>query len=95
MGVVGSCLPSAPKNPVLGSGLRVASLSHDPLEIPLRGHEFSMPAKDGFGSHGGGKLVEHLTAEDLGCDGKPAPLVIVEEYSFLSELLPEYLILSE
>ena len=54
-----------------------------------------MPAQDCFGSHDGGKLVEHLTAEDLAFDGKPASLVVVEEYSFLSKLLPEYLILSE
>jgi hypothetical protein len=59
------------------------------------GHEFSMPAQDCFGSHDGGKLVEHLTAEDLAFDGKPAALVVVEEYSFPSKLLPEYLILSE
>jgi hypothetical protein len=54
-----------------------------------------MPAQDGSGSHDGGKLIKHLAAEDLAFDGEPASLVIVEEYSFLSELLPEYLILSE
>ena len=54
-----------------------------------------MPAQDGFGSHDGGKLVEHLAAEDLAFDGEPASLVVVEEYSFPSQLLPEYLILSE
>jgi hypothetical protein len=53
-----------------------------------------MPAQDGFGSHEGGKLIEHLATEDLAFDGKPASLVVVEEYSFLSELLPEYPILS-
>jgi hypothetical protein len=63
--------------------------------VPVCGHEFSMPAQDGFGSHDGGKLIEHLAAEDLAFDGKPASLVVVEEYSFLSKLLPEYLILSE
>jgi hypothetical protein len=63
--------------------------------VPVCGHEFSMPAQDGFGSHDGGKLIEHLAAEDLAFDGKPASLVVVEEYSFLSELLPEYPILSE
>ncbi len=63
--------------------------------VPVCGHEFSMPAKDGFGSHDGGKLVEHLAAEDLAFDGQPASLAVVEEYAFLSELLPEYLILSE
>jgi hypothetical protein len=30
-----------------------------------------MPAKDGFGSYDGGKLVEHLAAEDLAFDGEP------------------------
>ena len=54
-----------------------------------------MPAHDGFGSHDGGEFVEHPAAEDLAFDGEPASLVVVEEYSFLSELLPEYLILSE
>ena len=63
--------------------------------VPVCGLEFSMPAKDGFGSHDGGKLVEHLAAEDLAFDGEPASLVVVEENSFLSELLPEYPILSE
>jgi len=33
-------------------------------------------------------FVEHLTAEDLTYDGKPASLAVVEENSFLSELLP-------
>ena len=60
-----------------------------------RGHKFSMPTQDGFGSHDGGKLVEHLAAEDLAFDGEPASLAVVEEYSFLSELFLEYLILSE
>jgi len=60
--------------------------------VPVCGHEFSMPAQDGFGSHDGGEFVEHLAVEDLAFDGKPGPLVVVEEYSFLSELLPEYLI---
>jgi hypothetical protein len=54
-----------------------------------------MPAQDCFGSHDGGKLVEYLAAEDLAFDGEPTSLVIVEEYSFLPELLPEYVILSE
>jgi hypothetical protein len=54
-----------------------------------------MPAQDGFGSHHGGKLIERLTAEDLALDGEPTALAVVEEYSFLSELLPEYPILSE
>jgi hypothetical protein len=54
-----------------------------------------MPAKDGFGSHDGGESVEHLAAEDLAFDGEPASLAVVEEYSFLSKLLPEYLILSD
>jgi len=54
-----------------------------------------MPAEDCFGSHDGCKLVEHLAAEDLAFDGEPTSLVIVEEYSFLPELLPEYVILSE
>ena len=54
-----------------------------------------MPVQDGFGSHDGGKLVEHLAAEDLAFDGEPASLAVAEEYSLLSELLPEYPILSE
>jgi hypothetical protein len=54
-----------------------------------------MSAKDGFGSHDGGEFVEHLAAEDLAFDGEPASLAVVEEYSFLSKLLPENLILSE
>jgi hypothetical protein len=54
-----------------------------------------MPAEDCFGSHDGCKLVEDLAAEDLAFDGEPPSLVIVEEYSFLPELLPEYVILSE
>jgi len=33
--------------------------------------------------------------EDLAFDGEPASLAVVEENSFLSKLLPEYLILSE
>ena len=33
--------------------------------------------------------------EDLAFDGEPASLAVVEENSFLSRLLPEYLILSE
>jgi len=33
--------------------------------------------------------------EDLAFDGKPASPAVVEEYSFLSELLPEYPVLSE
>ena len=56
--------------------------------VPVCGHEFSMPAQDCFGSHDGGKLVEHLTAEDLAFDGEPASLAVVEENLFLSELLP-------
>ena len=63
--------------------------------VPVCCHEFSMPAKNGFGSHDGGEFVEHLTAEDLAFDGEPASLAVVEEYSFLSELFLEYLILSE
>jgi len=54
-----------------------------------------MPAQDCFGSHDGGKLVEHLTAEDLAFDGKPASLVVIEEYSFLSKLLSENPILRQ
>jgi len=54
-----------------------------------------MPAEDGIRSDDGGKLVEQLAAEDLAFDGEPTALAIVEEYSFLSELLPEYVILSE
>ena len=33
--------------------------------------------------------------EDLAFDGEPASLAVVEEYSFLSTLLPEYPILSD
>ncbi|MBM3789719.1 MAG: hypothetical protein FJW35_05145 [Acidobacteria bacterium] len=54
-----------------------------------------MPAKNALGSHDGGKPIEHLAAEDLAFDGKPASLAVVEENSFLSELLPEYPVLSE
>ncbi|MBM3791655.1 MAG: hypothetical protein FJW35_15090 [Acidobacteria bacterium] len=54
-----------------------------------------MPAKNALGSHDGGKLMEHVAAEDLAFDGEPASLAVVEEYSFLSELLPEYPVLSE
>ena len=54
-----------------------------------------MPAKEGLRSHNGGKLVEHLAAEDLAFDGKPSALVIIKEYSFPSELLPEDAILSQ
>ena len=36
-----------------------------------------------------------LAAKDSAFDGEPPSLVIVEEYSFLPELLPEYVILSE
>jgi len=54
-----------------------------------------MPAKNALGSPDGGKPIEHLAAEDLAFDGKPASLAVVEENSFLSELLPEYPVLSE
>ncbi|MBM3791245.1 MAG: hypothetical protein FJW35_12980, partial [Acidobacteria bacterium] len=54
-----------------------------------------MPAKNTLGSPDGGKLMEHLAADDLAFDGEPASLAVVEEYSFLSELLPEYPILRE
>ena len=54
-----------------------------------------MPAEDGIRSDDGGKLVEQLAAEDLAFDGEPTALAIVEESSFLSERLPEYVILSE
>jgi hypothetical protein len=40
-------------------------------------------------------FVEHLEAEDPAFDGEPASLAVVEGNSFLSKLLPEYLILSE
>ncbi len=63
--------------------------------VPVSGDELAMPAEDGIRSDNGGKLVEHLAAEDLAFDGEPTSLAIVEEYSFLSELLPEYVILSE
>jgi len=39
--------------------------------------------------------MEHPAAEDLAFDGEPASLAVVEENSFLSELLPEYPVLSE
>jgi len=39
--------------------------------------------------------MEHLAAEDLAFDGEPASLAVVEENSFLSDLLTEYPILSE
>ena len=63
--------------------------------VPVSGDELAMPAEDGIRSDDGGKLVEQLAAEDLAFDGEPTALAIVEEYSFLSELLPEYVILSE
>ncbi len=40
--------------------------------------------QDCFGSQDGGKLVEHLVAEDLACDGEPPWPVIVEEYALLA-----------
>ena len=40
-------------------------------------------------------VVPQDAVEDLAFDGEPASLVVVEECSFLSGLLPEYLILSE
>ena len=40
-------------------------------------------------------MSEHLSAEDLAFDGEPASLAVIEEYSFLSQLLREYLVLSE
>jgi hypothetical protein len=63
--------------------------------VPVSGDELAMPAEDGIWSDDGGKLVEQLAAEDLALDGEPTALAIVEEYSFLSELPPEYVILSE
>ncbi|MBM3791954.1 MAG: hypothetical protein FJW35_16605, partial [Acidobacteria bacterium] len=54
-----------------------------------------MPAKNALGSPDGGKLMEHLAAEDSAFDGEPASLAVVEENSFLSELLPECVIRSE
>ncbi|MBM3789120.1 MAG: hypothetical protein FJW35_02095 [Acidobacteria bacterium] len=54
-----------------------------------------MPAKNALGSHDGGKPIEHLAAEGLAFDGKPASPAVVEENSFLSELLPQYPVLSE
>ena len=57
--------------------------------VPVSGDELAMPAEDRIRSHDGGKLVEHLAAEDLAFDGEPTSLVIVEQYAFPSELLPE------
>ena len=49
----------------------------------------------GFGSYDGGEFVEHSAAEDLAFDREPALPGIVEEYSFQSEFLPEYVILGQ
>ncbi len=53
-----------------------------------------MPAENNIRSHDCGKLTEHLAAEDLAFDGESPSLAIIEQYSFLSELLLEYAILS-
>ena len=42
-----------------------------------------------------GSISRLSRPEDLAFDGKPASQAVVEENSFLSKLLPEYLILSE
>jgi hypothetical protein len=63
--------------------------------VPVSGDKLAMPAEDGIRSDDGGKFVEQLAAEDLAFDGEPTSLALVEEYLFLSELLPEYVILSE
>ena len=48
-----------------------------------------MPAEDRFGSHDGGKLVEHLAPEDPALDGQAPALIVVKEDSPLPELLYE------
>ena len=57
--------------------------------VPVPGNEFPMPPQDCFGSHDGGKLVEHFAPQDLAFDGEAPALVVVEQDSVFSELLSE------
>jgi hypothetical protein len=68
---------------------------HRAFPAPAARHAVTIVCGSAEFFHLTGKLVEQLAAEDLAFDGEPTALAIVEEYSFLSEFLPEYVILSE
>jgi len=61
----------------------------------VHGDQFAMPAENRLRSHDAGQLLKHLPTEDLAFDSQPPALVVVEQDSFLSELLSGNSILRE
>jgi hypothetical protein len=60
--------------------------------IPLSGHQFPMPAKDGVRSKDRGNFLQCLAAQYLPFDGEAAPLVVAKQDAFLAKLLFEHLV---
>ena len=63
--------------------------------VPVPGDQLAMPPENRIRSHDGGQLLEYLPPEDLAFDSQAPALVVVEQDSFLSELLSEDSILRQ
>jgi hypothetical protein len=59
------------------------------------GNELAMLPEKRIWSHNAGQLLKHLPPEDLAFDSQAPTLVVVEQDSFLSELLSEDSILCQ
>ena len=72
---------------------RAARLLASLAVIPLPGHQFPMPAKDGVRSKDRGNFLQCLAAQYLPFEGEAAPLVVAQQDAFLAELLFQHLVL--